>query len=164
MRGRKPKQDSRVEEIRAKLAAWKQMPESSRPSLRALARDLGTSHQLLSHYLERWGKWQAEEYRRQAKEIRARAEAENRAMTELEAGQAWAWERVAFRATVDSALSKMLRRLKQRAKLGQLPHGHSKLLRVLARYGDPEARKILERLEKNLPPTPCRASKSFRRA
>jgi excisionase family DNA binding protein len=47
MRGRKPKPDSRGTEIRARLAQWKRMLESSRPSLRALARELGTSHQLL---------------------------------------------------------------------------------------------------------------------
>ena len=64
MRGRKPNDESKAAEIRAKLAAWKQMPESSRPSLRELARELGTSHQLLSHYLQGWEKWQAKEYRR----------------------------------------------------------------------------------------------------
>jgi hypothetical protein len=36
--GRKPKQDSRSAEFRGRLIAWKQTPESSRPSLRALAR------------------------------------------------------------------------------------------------------------------------------
>src|ERR1700730_1729737 len=48
MRGRKPKQESRSAELRQKLIEWKQTPESSRPSLRALARELGTSHQLLT--------------------------------------------------------------------------------------------------------------------
>lgn len=51
MRGRKPKQESRAAEIRARLAEWKRMPEFSRLSLRALARELSTTHQLLS-YLE----------------------------------------------------------------------------------------------------------------
>ena len=46
MRGRKPKQESREPEVRARLAAWKQMPEDARPSLRVLAREFGTSHQL----------------------------------------------------------------------------------------------------------------------
>lgn len=53
MRGRKPKWESRALEFYGRLARWKQSPESSRPSLRALARELGTSHQLLSHYLKR---------------------------------------------------------------------------------------------------------------
>lgn len=52
-RGRKPAHESRATEFRRKLIEWKQTPESSRPSLRALARELGTSHQLLTFYLER---------------------------------------------------------------------------------------------------------------
>jgi hypothetical protein len=59
MKGRKRKQDSRAGEIRERLLVWEQESESSRPSLRSLARDLGTSHQLLSHYLEGLGVWQA---------------------------------------------------------------------------------------------------------
>ena len=47
MKGRKPKQESRAMEFRRELLAWKQIPEASRPSLRSLACDLGTSHQLL---------------------------------------------------------------------------------------------------------------------
>ena len=33
-RGRKPKEESRAEELHEKLPAWRQIPESSRPSLR----------------------------------------------------------------------------------------------------------------------------------
>src|SRR6266852_6759903 len=73
MRGRKHKWESRALEFYGRLARWKQTPESARPSLRALARQLGTSHQLLSHYLRSWAKWQAKECRRQAEEIRASA-------------------------------------------------------------------------------------------
>jgi transcriptional regulator with XRE-family HTH domain len=51
MSGRKPKLDSRAEEFRKRLIHWKESSELSRPSLRALARELGTSHQLLTHYL-----------------------------------------------------------------------------------------------------------------
>ena len=53
------------------LTAWKKTPESSRPPLRALARELGTSHQLLAFYLNGLEKWRGEEYWRRAKEIRA---------------------------------------------------------------------------------------------
>ena len=81
MRGRKLKPESRGTEIRAKLAEWKRTPESSRPSLRALACDLGTSHQLLSFYLKDLGKWQRAEYWRQGREIRERAIAEGRPLT-----------------------------------------------------------------------------------
>src|SRR5258706_14762549 len=89
MRGRKTKQESRDGEIRARLVVWKQSPESSRPSLRALAAETGVSHQLLSFYLKGLGEWQYTERYRTAKqranekadEIRARAKAENREMT-----------------------------------------------------------------------------------
>jgi hypothetical protein len=72
--GRKLKRESRGPEIRARLTEWKQTPESARPSLRALACKLGTSHQLLSHYLAGLEEWMAREqkeaYQREAEEIR----------------------------------------------------------------------------------------------
>jgi hypothetical protein len=37
-----------------------------RPSLRALAREIGTSHQLLAHYLKGLEEWQYKERFRQA--------------------------------------------------------------------------------------------------
>jgi hypothetical protein len=77
-RGRKRNPESRASEIHSKLAAWRQASESARPSLRASAREVDTSHQLLSHYLLHWDKWQAKEYRRQAEELRARARTETR--------------------------------------------------------------------------------------
>ena len=76
--GRKHLDQSRANEIRARLTEWKQLLESSRSSLRALARELGTSHQLLGHYLRHWEVWQAKEYQRQANELRRRARAETR--------------------------------------------------------------------------------------
>jgi len=78
MKGRNRKEDSRATELRQRLVVWQQTPESMRPSLRALARELGTTHQLLAHYSERIESWKASE---QAKRIRARAEAEGREMT-----------------------------------------------------------------------------------
>ena len=57
MSGRKPKAESRSEELRQALVAWQQMPEGKRPSLRQLARERGTSHQLLSHLLEGLEGW-----------------------------------------------------------------------------------------------------------
>jgi len=73
MRGRKPKEESQAAELCQRLLIWKQVPESSRTSLRALARNLGVSHQLLRHYVKRLDKWQAEEYWRRARLIRAHA-------------------------------------------------------------------------------------------
>jgi hypothetical protein len=78
IRGRKPKQEPRAAEFRRRLIQWKQTPESSRLSLRALACELGTSHQLLAFYLKRLEKWQAKEYFHQATEIRTRAHARGR--------------------------------------------------------------------------------------
>jgi hypothetical protein len=93
--GRKPAHESRATEFRHKLTAWKRTPESSRPSLRALARELGTSHQLLACYLKRLDQWQANEYWRQAREIRARVKTENRLLTPWEEQQARACDRQA---------------------------------------------------------------------
>ena len=61
MRGRKPQYESRAAEFRIRLSAWKQIPEVLRPSLRALARELGTTHQLLAYYLDGLEKWRARE-------------------------------------------------------------------------------------------------------
>jgi hypothetical protein len=68
--GRKPKHESRAAEFRQALIAWRrQIPESSRPSLRALAAGLSTTHQTLGYYLNGLDRWRAEE---EAKQIRAR--------------------------------------------------------------------------------------------
>ena len=76
---------------------------------------MGTSHQLLSFYLRLWDKWQEKEYRRKANNIRARAESENRPLTQWEQSQADAYQREAFQAmltrVLDSGLKKMLMRL-----------------------------------------------------
>lgn len=82
--GRKPAGESRAAEIRARLAAWKQTPEQERISLRTLAAELGTSHQLLSFYLRRWDKWQIKESLRKAQETRDHGKAEKRSLTPLE--------------------------------------------------------------------------------
>jgi len=58
--GRKAKGESRAEELRQRLIAWKEMPESQRPSLRSLAKELRTSHALLQYYLEGLERWRRE--------------------------------------------------------------------------------------------------------
>src|SRR5690348_15587791 len=93
MKGRKRKEESRSAEFRQRLIVWQQTPESMRPPLRALARELCTSHALLQHYLSNLAKWQAEEDWRLAKEISARADAECRPMTPWEAQQSRALDR-----------------------------------------------------------------------
>jgi hypothetical protein len=84
MKGRKGKEESRATELCQRLIVWQQTAESMRPSLRALARGLRTSHSLLQHYRSKLAKWQAEENWRRAREIRTRAELERRSMTPWE--------------------------------------------------------------------------------
>jgi len=169
-RGRKPASESRATEIRTKLLAWKQTPEPQRISLRVLARELGTSHQLLGHYLTRWEKWQAEEYRRQANEIYARAKAENRSLSQWEEERVRAHVAAAFRWTLTGLLNDTLRQLNLKAKRGQLSAGEVKILNILARRGNREAQEILEKCSSaeksrnNLPLIPSRAAKFFRSA
>jgi hypothetical protein len=76
MRGRKTKLESRSAEFRQRLIEWKQTPAAFRPSLRALARELGTSHQLLSHFLSG-----LEEWRRKRDLARIRTQAKNKNVT-----------------------------------------------------------------------------------
>jgi len=78
MRGRKPKQQSRSAEFRESLIEWKQTSESSRPSLRALACQLGTSHQLLSYYLSVLQEWRQE---RDLERLRTQAKTKNLTLT-----------------------------------------------------------------------------------
>lgn len=117
-RGRRLAHESRAAEIRARLAAWRQTPEPQRISLRCLACELGTSHQLLGHYLKGLEEWQYEERFRQAikalKGISARAQ--GRLLTP--------WEKQQFLAIAREALCAMVPRA-QRAlralRLDQVP-------------------------------------------
>ena len=159
---------SRANEIRARLAEWKRLPESSRPSLRALAKELGTSHQLLCHYLQHWEEWQAKEYRRRAKELRKRAAAETRpwVMDEI-LRQARAYDQAAFRLTIEFPLGQLFCKLQRDAKARPLNRGQVKLLRFLASRGIAKAREILERWgtakkpQNNLPLPRSHAAKSL---
>jgi hypothetical protein len=120
----------------------------------------------LSHYLQHWESWQAEEYRRQAREIRFRAETETRpwVITEM-LEQAKAYERAAF---LDGVISKTLKELERKARAKPLNRGQIKLLRLLASRGVAKAKKLLDRengaekSKNNLPLQSSRAAKSFR--
>ncbi len=129
-------------EFRRTVRAWKQMPEASRPSLRALACELGTSHQLLSFYLKSLHKWQSKDYWRQAKEIRARANAEGRTLTQQEEQQVCAYNRAAMRVTVEPMLLETIERMKQDSERRPLCRQEIKILKTLARHF-PEARDLL---------------------
>jgi hypothetical protein len=168
--GRKPAHESRATEFRHSLTAWKRTPESSRPSLRALARELGTSHQLLTFYLKRLDRWQANEYWRQAREIRARAISEDRSLNLWEEQQVHAYIRAGVRATVGPMLLDVIKRLKEESERRPLVWQEIKSLKILA-PGFSEARDLLQKCSKssvkarknNLPAVPCDAAKSFRR-
>jgi hypothetical protein len=126
------------------------MPQFSRPSLRALARELGTSHQLLSFYLKNLNKWQSKEYWRQAKEIRARANAEGRALTEQEEQQVYAHNRAAMRATVGPMLLDTIERIKVETERRPLCRQEIKILKILARQF-PEAHELLQKRSQDGP-------------
>lgn len=128
--GRKPKHESRAAELRQNLVAWKQTPESMRPSLRAFAGELGTSHQMLAHYLDGLDRWQAEE---RAKQIRSRAQAEGREMTIREC----------YYAIVLPGLSRKIQQLRQAARRGPLNHWQIRTLKLLATQGFSAANEIL---------------------
>jgi IS30 family transposase len=144
-RGRKPASVSRAAEIRAKLLAWTQMPEEGRTSLRAIAREIGTSHQLLSFFLRRLDKWQAKQYQGKANDIRAYAKAEGRHLTPQEEAQMTAYVRAGFQSMISSVLAELLKRLQMDAESGKLSKGHIKIVNLLAQRGDPVAQNILQK-------------------
>jgi hypothetical protein len=155
-RGRKAIGESQASAIRTRLVSWRQTPETSRISLRALASELGTSHQLLAFYLRGLDKWQKTEYQRLAKAIRDRARAENRYMTPWERSQEITLERSALVCMMDEILAPTLKQLEADAKAGALSKQALKMVVFLARRGVPIAQKILEKRQINLPPQPVR--------
>ncbi len=151
--GRKPTGKSRATEFRQKLIAWQQTPESMRPSFRALARELRTSHALLQHYLNNLEKWQAEEDWRRAREIRARAKAEGRPMTPWEEQQSRALDRRAMCLFIESAFEDSVKRYEREIerciKDGKMPTpGYPRLLRMIASTrGGPAAQRATQRAQ-----------------
>jgi hypothetical protein len=143
MKGRKKKQESRAREFRQRLVEWSRVPESTRPSLRALARELGTSHQLLRHYHDGLEEWECKERYQKAKEkaqkkaveIRARAEAEGREMTMREC----------LDAIVTPGLHDQIERIRQDARRGPLHPGQFKILKLWAKQGFPGAQEVLQK-------------------
>jgi hypothetical protein len=142
--GRKPAQESRATEFRRKLMEWKRTPESSRPSLRALACELGTSHQLLTFYLKGLGEWRAKEYWRQAREIRARARDEDRGLTAWEEQQARAYDRAGVGTMAHFILLESIERMKKESEQRLLCRQEIKALKMFAR-DFPEAQELLQK-------------------
>jgi hypothetical protein len=157
--GRRQVEDSNAAAIRARLATWLREPEAQRPSLRALALELGTSHQLLSFYLKGLNDWQRKEYKRQAGAIRRRADAENRYMTPWEESQVRSLDQAAFCCMVDSILEKRFKEWEARADT--LSKLELKVLTLFAR-DVPVAQKILEKRRSNLPAVESGEAKSSR--
>ena len=131
MRGRKKQPESRAAEFRERLMVWKRTPGSSRPSLRALARELSTSHQLLQHYLDGLEEWECKERYQRAKEkaqkkaveIRAGAEAEGREMTMRECCE----------AILTPGILHQIEKLRREAKRGPLDHWQIQTLKLYAK-------------------------------
>jgi hypothetical protein len=174
MRGRKTTQESRATEFRQRLVAWNQTPKSLRPSLRALARELGTSHQLLKHYLDGLEKWRYKERYRQATEesdqILARAIVEDRAMTQWEIERHRVCTITAMRAKLASLMVDELASLKRATRRSSLNPAQLKLVKILAKRRFPGAQVLLDNLSQsdarncndNLPVISAGAVKSFR--
>ena len=122
---------------------WRETPAAHRPSLRELARELGTSHQLLKHYLDGLEEWECKSRYQRAKEtvemeaaeIRARVKAEGRKMTMREA--------IATIAT--PTLIDTVEKLRQEAKRGPLHRAEVAMLKIFARQGLPGARETLQK-------------------
>jgi hypothetical protein len=143
-RGRKLASESRATEIRARLIAWKQMPERRRVSLRSLAAELGTSHQILCAYLRGLEKWRGKDYERRAKAIRERAWTENRGTTPAEEAQAEALDRAAFHYKIGAMLDTSVRRYDKElpeTEAGTLKAHKLRLVKILAQNGSTVAQR-----------------------
>jgi hypothetical protein len=149
-RGRKPASESRAAEIRTRLLVWKKTPNPQRISLRTLATEIGTSHQLLSFHLRRLDEWQMKEYyRKKAQEI-----PDNRPLAK------------ALCSMIGPAICKMLAELERQIKCGALSGTQVRIAKLLAREGIGKAQDILNlhfQREINLPLTHDGTAKSFRR-
>jgi hypothetical protein len=152
MKGRRKKQESRATEFRQKLMEWNRMPESDRPSLRELALELGTSHQLLQHYLVGLDRWECDEVYRQAQAekdvIQRRAKAENRPLTPWEQERFRFWDRTGVRASVRSSFLRQLEDMKERAKKGPLHRLEVKSIQIFVKCGIPGAQELLDKCSK----------------
>lgn len=142
-------QESRSAEFRQRIIAWNQTPESLRSSLRALARELGTSHQLLTHYMAGLQKWHLKEHYRKATEesdqIIARAILEDRPMTQWEEQRHYACTIAALRAKAISAMLDKLEDLKREARRGPLHPAQFKMVKIFAKWGYPGAQELLQK-------------------
>jgi hypothetical protein len=150
-RGRRSADESVAKAIRTRLASWLLEPEDQRPSLRELAVELGTSHQLLSFYLKGLNDWQRKDCKRRAQAIRNLADAENRFTTPWEESQIRALEHASSCCMIDSILQPILDRWEAHAKARTLSKQELKCITLFAQRGVPIAQEILKRHRNNLP-------------
>jgi hypothetical protein len=115
MAGRKPGTDSRADEFRRVLLEWRQQPEETRPSLRDLARTLGTSHQMLSHLRGNLDSWLSAQHFAAASAIREKARVENRYLTDREAMEARGHDQTGTRLLVGNKFEELLRKIRAKA-------------------------------------------------
>ena len=169
--GRKPANESRARELRQELIAWKQTPERSRSSLRMLACELGTSHQLLAFFLKGLDEWQGRQYLREASKIRSAASEEGRPLTEWEAQRTEAFIRAGIQTVTGAILRDSIERMRKESERRALCWQEIKSLKMLA-PGFPEAQELLHKCSQsgvksaknNLPRRPTDVAKSFRQA
>jgi hypothetical protein len=149
----KPKAD----EIKGRLVAWQQTPESQRPSLRALAAGMGVSHQLLSHHLKGLDDWRIKQRKleldRQSAAIRERAQNENRPLTADEDAQLRAIFMEHLRVVTDPLAWKAIERAAPSNKR------IAKFVLSRARRGDPRAQEIVDKLHLGQAPSVKRAKR-----
>lgn len=142
------------------------MAAAQRASLRALAAELSTSHQLLAFYLRRQGKWESRQYRKMAQQICDWARAENRQITNDEQARINAYSRAAMFSLADFAVAEMLRKVRQVSREGRpLRRMYVRMAKLLVRAGCAEALDILKldlERKNNLPPGGTRGAKSFK--
>jgi hypothetical protein len=117
--GRKPKRESRSAEFRQMLVEWKQSPVAFRPSLRTLAHELGTTHQLLSYYLATLEEWRREE---DLEEFRAKARAKSVTLTPAIEKRYLTWLRKIEERQIPDAVRAARRASKYVALLDRVKH------------------------------------------
>jgi hypothetical protein len=150
----------RPDEIKARLVAWQETPESERPSLRGLAAEMGVSHQLLSHHLKGLEHWRIEQRRLELKREREsmweRVNGEHRLPTEDEYARITGILREEVQLVVTPLAWKAIERS---AQSGKLSKRGVKWLQARARAGDPRAQEIVDRLHLGQAPSVKRGSR-----
>ena len=118
-----------------------------------LASQLGTSHQLLTHYLQRLDRWQLAEQAKAAREqsvaIRTRAESQGRPLDQIEESAVRSQNLAAAWFSIEATLLKNLDQIKGAAKLGLLDWHQFQILKRMVNgqwAGVSEAQGLLQKI------------------